>query len=181
MKIKHTWVLPLTCASSVILFAATTRNTYTKSLSFFDRLFSLYIRFIISSAKIHESYLKGWVDLTKLDPSRVKIVDSFVELKGPLWIVPPVPLKTIKVLLTGVTALYGAAFTIVIIDQLFFNRNIGSTPQEKNKLEKLVPHPGAVAGGVISGIALSALAWKQMSKLIPKITGIYFCNWPFSR
>jgi hypothetical protein len=155
-------------ALGCLYFAQPYRINYSKGLSFLQRDFVFGPIYVSKMAKIHESYFKGWVDLGKLDPSRVKIVDSYVELKGPVWIVPETDdLLRNRLMVTFVSAALGAVISYNS------SKAILSPPSKKKK-----DHPTSLAIGMVAGAALGAATWMHLSKAIPKTVGIFFSKLP---
>jgi hypothetical protein len=157
--------------SILYCFTQPCRFVYYKGNSFFDSLTPLSFTFAASVAKIHESHLEGWVDFKQLDPSRVKIIGSFVELTGPVWIAPSVQkIEEFKVSLTIATAFTGAAAGFILSEIL----KLKTTTKEEKQI--IIPSSVSIAIGLVAGAALGLLAWTQLSKVIPKTAGIFFHN-----
>ncbi len=148
---------------------------YIKGTSYFDYLKPLNFVIALFSAKIHESHLEPWAKLTTLDKKRVKIVDSTVELKGPVLIVGTTPYHTIikRILVFSSAFIGGSAiglisYTVQAITRSKRRLNEGSSTS-------FLP---SLALGIIAGIGSGAMASKLLENVMSRTRGIFFFNFP---
>ncbi len=142
---------------------------YIRGTSFFDCLWPLSSVLAWSSAKIHESHIGSWAHLSALDPARVQVVDSIVELKGPVWVVASTlwPLN-IRCLLASLAVGIGTGLAAPLLDTIL--------PPKKSTKDQVPTLNKALS--VIAGIGAGVLVWKQLGKVIPATRGIFFYNLP---
>lgn len=133
---------------------------FVKDISSWGIYSSLSSHIGLVSAKIHESHFGSWVDFSKLDPSRVKLVNSFYEFKGPVWIVASTswPLFVKKTLAYSVAGLSSALIARALLPK-----------QKKDTMTDLSIR-------FIVGLGVGFIAWKQLDKIIPATRGIFFYN-----
>lgn len=178
--------------SSFVVMVLQSKYLYSGSNSFIysilpsPRLLSLF------TVNIHKNHLEKWIDVSTLDASRVKIVDSIVKLKGPVWIIPPI---TCGISCEKLNFMEKVAWTIAIASlATSLVVKLRPTPPEKGTIHTQEYTLGSTkidlvqirsnihtALVIISFLATPFIAWKQLSKIMPSTSGIFFYNLPFTR
>ena len=148
---------------------------YIKGTSHFDRLKTLNFVIAVFSAKIDQSHLGPWAQLDTLDQTRVKIVDSTVELKGPVLIVGTTPYHTFikKITVLGSALIGGTGVTLIS----YAVRAIIRSNQQLNKGSSTSFLP-SLALGIIAGIGSGIMASNLLENVMSKTQGIFFLNFP---
>lgn len=165
-----------------------TKSAYSKPNSWAASFSTLPFMFTPWTANIHINYLKDWVDFSKLDSSRFKILDSVVHLEGPVWIVPPTKcLKIIRwttlnlCMKTSLTAI--AAFIVGAIVASKAENSIKVNPKPLiiggTKFDRAnIRAAFCAALGLAAMVGTGILAWRGLSRALPTTSGIFFYNLP---
>jgi len=148
---------------------------YIKGTSYFDHLQPLKFVIVLFSAKIDKGHLEPWAKLQTLDKKRVKIVDSTVELKGPVLIVGTTPYHTMikRITVLGTAFIGGTAVGLIT----YTVRAIANSKRRLNEGSSTSFLP-SLALGIIAGIGTGAMASKLLENVMSRARGIFFFNFP---
>lgn len=125
--------------------------------------------FALHSADIDNELLKGgWVDLAALVakfPTRVTYMESSVLFKGPVFILPSkINILIVKI---AIPIIVGAAATALLLE--LSKRVFSKYKTDKKTLGNVID-----ITIFISGVALAALSFGVLNKVMPNQAGIYF-------